>query len=136
MAAQNKTRRHSPQFGRASVRVTHFGRQIRFSENSFRFSGKQFPAKSRIAKQFASFSPEFLVLTRSHRYSRRIRREDVQVLSVANGAFQKPKARAGGLRQASGRLDRGTRSASHKPVLSARCRDAGRAESGEGCAAG
>src|SRR5215472_15367905 len=31
MAVINKTRRGSPQFGRASVRVTHFCRQIHFA---------------------------------------------------------------------------------------------------------
>jgi hypothetical protein len=33
MAARTKTGRELPQFGRASVRVTHFGRQIHFSAN-------------------------------------------------------------------------------------------------------
>ncbi|MFZ0150850.1 MAG: hypothetical protein WAM72_21415 [Xanthobacteraceae bacterium] len=35
MAAIIQTRRESPRFGRASVRVTHFCQQIHFSENWF-----------------------------------------------------------------------------------------------------
>jgi hypothetical protein len=60
MAAINKTRRGSPQFCRASVRVTHFRRlcrRVHFSVNCF-FS--EFDDE----RKFASFSPEFLVLTR------------------------------------------------------------------------
>src|ERR1700756_3953052 len=58
MAAIMQTRRESPQFGRASVRVTHFRQQIHFSENwVFGEFGDE--------KKFASFSPEFPVLTRA-----------------------------------------------------------------------
>ena len=58
MVAMNKTHRGSPQFCRASVRVTDFFRQIHFSANCFfgEFGDE---------KKFASFSPEFLVLTRT-----------------------------------------------------------------------
>jgi hypothetical protein len=62
MAAINKRRRELPQFGRPSVRATHFFvskfififRRIAFSELRF---------NDRRAKKFASFSPKFLVLT-------------------------------------------------------------------------
>jgi hypothetical protein len=40
MAALGKRFRLSPQFGRASVGVTQFRRQIHFSENCFRLCAK------------------------------------------------------------------------------------------------
>jgi hypothetical protein len=51
MAVMNKTHRGSPQFCRASVRVTH--------------SANCFFGEFGDEKKFASFSPEFLVLTRT-----------------------------------------------------------------------
>jgi hypothetical protein len=59
MAAIMQTRRESPQFGRASVRVTHFRQQIHFSFRKLGFG--EFGDE----KKFASFSPEFPVLTRA-----------------------------------------------------------------------
>lgn len=81
MAAMNKTHRGSPQFCRASVRVTHLCRQIHFSANCFfgEFGDE---------KKFASFSPEFLVLTRT---SPALRTHPVghdDMPSVAPGPFE------------------------------------------------
>ena len=61
MAATNKTRHGSPQFCRASIRATHSSR-LRRRRN---FSANCISCEFGEERKFASFSPEFLVLTMS-----------------------------------------------------------------------
>jgi hypothetical protein len=64
MAAINKTPRRSPQFCRPSVRVTHLRLPKHFCVGRYTFQQIDFFGEVDDDKKSASFSPEFLVLTR------------------------------------------------------------------------